>query len=148
MNMRTIGSPTGLRQRIRRQEAQDARLRQVNGLLREIAKHGRRFFFHKGTVSQFTWDVHGRLWWKDAYSGKLVYPYGNRRWRGFTEGGTLRALVLELRMYIVHGIKLSQGTLGPWPVWYCEGDLWGYGDAMTSIRAYAQDAGMLPEKEE
>ena len=37
--------------------------------------------------------------------------------------------------------------LGPWPQWMCEGDLWGYGDDMQTVRAKALELGIIINQE-
>jgi hypothetical protein len=111
------------------------RLRKANEALQIIANHGRRFFRKGEKVSWFELDDRGRIWFVDKYSGKRVYTHDtNGRWMGFSEGGTLRALVIALRDYIARGEKLSSCHLGPWHGWYSGGDPWGYGDDMVIVR--------------
>lgn len=118
------------------------RLDHANALLRTIASCGHHFFAHGTEISHFTFDPHGRIWWNDAGSRKRVYPYGYG-WKHFVEGGTLRALVMALRRYIIQGKTLSQAQLGPWCACVCEGDLWGYGEDMAIVRRQAQDLGII-----
>jgi hypothetical protein len=108
----------------------------ANGILSIISSHGRRFFYHSGCVSHFDMDVpSGRLWFIDGYSQKRIYTaYRRGRWRGFSEGGTLRSLVENLSDYIVKGTPILMGRFGPWPKYLCDGDLWGYGDSMQAVR--------------
>ena len=124
-------------------ENREQRLRNANALLVVIAYHGRHFFLHAGKVSYLEIAENGRVWFHDSYSQRKVYTHTNGRWRGFTEGGTLRSLVQELKDYVVHGRTLSTRKLGPWPAWICEGDLWGYGEEMRTVRQVAQALGML-----
>src|SRR5262245_15865702 len=116
---------------------QITRMAQANQLLARIACTGREFFSHRGAVSHFYQGNAGRLWWFDTNSRRRVWIHQRTgRWRGFTEGGTLRTLVYELRTYILFGTPMHPQRLGPWPQWICEGDLWGYGlGAMEAIRA-------------
>lgn len=114
------------------------RLERANTLLNVIANCGCRFFWHKGRVSQLERDARGKVWFVDAWSGKRVYTHYSGRWRGFTQGGTLRCLVISLRKWIVSGEKMHPAILGPWPEWQCGGDLWGYGDDMIIVRGEAR----------
>lgn len=126
-----------------------------NQILRHISEHGRKFFLHNGKVSRF--EIHnGRLWYRDKYSDKLVYVAYQYRWRGFSEGGTLRSLVENLRDFINHR-KPIRNHFGPWPGWISgDGDLWGYGpEAMEAVRAalaypleMASRAYKVPKKKE
>ena len=121
------------------------RLASANALLQHIASCGRHFFAHKGEVSRLEIDHRGRLRFHDSYTNKRIYLHTNHAWHGFTEGGTLRGLIVELKEYVMGDRHfLSPGRLGPWPAWLCEGDLWGYGDAMGRIRETAQTLGLLP----
>lgn len=92
-------------------------------------------------------DYRGRVWFVDAYSGKRIYTHYNGEWRGFTNGGTMRSLVNLLRDFIMDGEPRNTSLLGPWPDWYCDGDLWGYGDAMTEVREAATRLGVITPKE-
>jgi hypothetical protein len=129
-------------------ETRDIRCAHANRLLEEIAAHGRHFFRHPktGAISHFQLSD-GRLWFHDYY-GRVIYMHqpGNGRWRGFSEGGTLRALVQDLKHYIWNNTPLPTSHLGPWPQWYCEGDPWEYGDAMDRIRQRARTLGILREE--
>lgn len=120
----------------------------ANAILVVIAYHGRRFFLHNGLVSRLELDERGRVWFIDAYTQKRIYTHTNGRWRGFTEGGTLRSLIRELSSYITHGLKLSQGKFGPWPSWICDGDLWGYGADMQIVRQVAHALELTSEPQE
>lgn len=118
------------------------RLRRANVLIRAIAMRGRRFFFDKatGSVSRFELDARGRVWWVDKHGSTRVYLHrpGWGRFRGFSEGGTLRGLVLDLRDYIMYGMPIGRVRIGPWPLWISGGDLWDYGEeSMYQIRRIA-----------
>jgi len=107
----------------------------ANKVIAVIAAHGRRFFHHEGRVSRFEVDARGRVWLHDKYSGARIYTMQRGRWRGFTEGGTLKSLCEALRDYIRTGQPIRRGWFGPWPDYYCDGDLWGYGkEAMETVR--------------
>lgn len=115
----------------------------ANELLRVIAACGRQFFSHDGRVACFDVDGRGHVWFVDAYSQKRIYTHYRYNWRGFTNGGTLRALVENLRDYIRTGEPPSLG-LGPWPAELCGGDLWGYGTDMQRVRTAAVALGLAP----
>lgn len=119
------------------------RLLKANRLLRGIASCGRMFFRHDGKISQFELDAMGRVWFRDEHSGRRVYTHYSGEWRGFTNGGTMRNLVCHLRDFIRAGKMMPDHTLGPWPAWYCNGDLWGYGEHMDDIRELARDLGSV-----
>jgi len=114
------------------------RLSHANELVAAVSRHGRRFFYYeKGNrVALFEIDLAGRLWWRDEYTDARVYVAYRQRWRKFSNGGTLRSLVEALARYIREGTPIHSGHFGPWPEWYCDGDLWGYGkEAMAALRA-------------
>jgi hypothetical protein len=115
----------------------------ANRLLIAIASCGRRFFAYQDRVSQFSIDHRGRIWFTDKYTQKRIYIQYEGRWRGFSDGGTLRGLVEKLRDFITEGKLLPSGIFGPWPEWVCGGDLWGYGDEMERIRTTAIDLGII-----
>jgi hypothetical protein len=124
------------------------RAEQANALLVTIARHGRHFFCHRGVVSWLEVDDRGRVWFTDSYRGARIYTHYVGRWRGFTQGGTLKALIEDLRTYIKTGRQLSRGRFW-WPDWYCGGDLWGYGEAMIPVREHAERLGIVtPPPEE
>ena len=126
------------------------RLARANAFLRAIASCGRRFFFtprsphQEERVAHLEVDERGRVWFVDDYSGKRIYTHYRGAWRGFTHGGTLKGLILYLREYLVRGLLLPRGSLGPWPDWVGgNGDLWGYGLDMKKVRQSARDLGLL-----
>ena len=123
------------------------RAAQANRFLETVAGCGRKFFAHNGRVSRLEVDERGHVWFVDAYRPARIYTQCKwSKWRGFSEGGTLRALVLKLCDYIRTGESQPLG-LGPWPEWICSGDLWGYGDAMEQVRAAAMAHGLMPSNE-
>lgn len=109
----------------------------ANKMLSAIASCGRKFFAYEDRVSRFEIDERGRVWLIDKYTQKRIYVAYSGRWRGFSDGGTLRALIERLRDYITIGALLPAQIFGPWPEWVCNGDLWGYGPAMQSVREVA-----------
>lgn len=118
------------------------RLRKANLLIQTIATTGHNFFFHKGNISHFQLGSQWRIWFVDGYAGTRVFVYGNHRWRGFSEGGTLKELVKQLRDYIAHDIKIAS-ALGPFPGWYSNGDPWGYEGDMAKVRDRAIELGIV-----
>lgn len=119
------------------------RAEQANMFLAAIAGCGRRFFAHSGRVSRFEVDDRGRVWFIDAYREARIYTHYKYRWRGFSEGGTLRGLVLQLRDFIRTGTPATM-HLGPFPDWVCNGDLWGYKGDMEIVREAAVTCGVVP----
>lgn len=124
--------------------AKEQRLAQANELLTTIASCGRKFFSHESRISHLELR-RGRVWFIDKYTEKAIYThYELGRWRGFTEGGTLRSLVIALRKWITSGQFPEYNHLGPWPDWYCGSDPWGYKQDMALVRAKAQEIGFAP----
>lgn len=128
-----------------RMQDKQQRAETANKLLEVIASCGRRFFRYESAVATFEVDAQGRVWLNDEYSKRRIYTHYRYEWRGFTHGGTLRTLIEKLRDYIRTGDPQRLG-LGPWPQWYCDGDLWGYGDAMQQVRDAAQSLGLIAER--
>ena len=113
------------------------RLAEANRVLEAIARHGRRFFHNAehDRVARFEIDIAGRLWFRDDYTWRRIFTAWRGNWRQFSHGGTMRRLVDDLAAYIRTGPPIAGGHFGPWPQWYCDGDLWGYGaDAMAALR--------------
>jgi hypothetical protein len=126
-------------------ETRNARVAMANRAIEIIASHGRKFFsLHADgrkteepeRLSRFELRQNGRLFFIDKYTQRPIYvAYRLGRWRGFSDGGTLRALVEELADWIngkCNDFPLNH--LGPWPEWICGGDLWGYGEEMAKVR--------------
>ena len=114
------------------------RANRANQFISVIASCGRRFFHYEARVSSFEVDDQGRIWFVDAYSQMRIYTHNRYKWKGFTNGGTIRTLVEDLRDYIRTGERPVL-NIGPWPKHLCDGDLWGYGDAMQQVRTAAQN---------
>ena len=123
----------------------EQRLVVVNQLIDLIAANGRHFFRGETRNARFEFDERNRLWWIDNYRQTKVYTHqaSRAKFRGFTGGGTLRSLMLHLRDYIIDDAKLPPSQLGPWPEWYSEGDPWGYGADMATIRQFAEASKMV-----
>lgn len=128
-------------------EEREWRRAQANEFIEKISSVGRKFFRHGDRTSRF--EMHkGKLWFRDCYSQKLIYLHSPRsKWKGFTQGGTLRVLVRHLKEFIWEGTLVPAGIFGPWPDWYCRGDLWEYGEeAMENVRLNARGLGICKLK--
>lgn len=121
------------------------RLEAANNMLKAIASCGRKFFAYQDRVSQFEVDERGRVWLIDKYTQKRIYTHYEGRWRGFSDGGTLHGVIVRLRDFITQGKPLPPTIFGPWPDWICKGDLWGYGDAMKTVRQAAKEFQIVAE---
>lgn len=115
----------------------------VNQLLEVVGSCGRKFFHYQGRYGKIEVDERGRLWFVNEYSLSKVYLH-YRYWdRGFGHGGTLRALVDDLKKYIMTGNPINRYHFGPWSQTICEGDLWGYGEDIVMVRAEAFERGII-----
>jgi hypothetical protein len=128
--------------------ARAERLAKANELLAVIAGTGRKFFAHRGTVSRLELDARSRVWFVDAYTGRRIYTHHSwGEWRGFTQGGTMRVLVVWIQKYVLWGNQFPASQFGPWPSWVCGSDLWGYGEDIQKVRDAAARLGMVREKQ-
>lgn len=112
------------------------RIEHANAIILSMSGHGRRFFYNSkhDRVARFEIDSAGRLRFRDEYTDKCIALIHGGKWRGFTNGGTMRAIIEDLAQYIRTGKKI-RNHFGPWPDWICDGDLWGYGDDAGKVRA-------------
>lgn len=124
-------------------ESKRERLADVNKLIAVIASTGRKFFRRGERVATLELSASGRVFYIDAYAGRRIYTHYRYEWRGFSEGGTLRSLVIALRDYVTKGTPVNPSTFGPWPSWNCGGDLWGYGADMCQVREAARELGIM-----
>lgn len=123
------------------------RAKKVNQLVKVIGDGGRHFFNYQGRYARIEVDYRGRVWWIDNYTQKRIYTHYGHRWRGFSNGGTLRSLVEAFRDFVSRGDYVPRYHFGPWPDHYCHGDLWGYGDYMKKVRNAAVDLGVTRASE-
>ncbi len=129
-------------------DAKRARAETVNAAIRVMGSHGRRFFWSNKFKRFATMEVdrRGRVWFLDDHTGRRTYTHDERyNWRAFSHGGTMRRLVCRFRRYIMTGALVPAGHFGPWPDWYCGGDLWGYGEAMETVRRDIRALGILTD---
>lgn len=120
------------------------RVEHANQLIRIIGSHGRRFFYYAKDTRYARFELrNGRVYFIDDYSDRAIYTHRTgftSHWRGFTHGGTLRALVEDMRDYITDGT--------PVPAWKIvikqlgasglEGNVWGYDvESAQAVRAAA-----------
>ena len=133
--------PTKNKLTLKRQRAEH-----VNQAIRIIADHGRRFFYDEVTnrYANMEVDQRGKVWFIDSYSGKRIFTHETvwgGKWRGFSNGGTLRQLVENFRDYIRTGEPLHPGYLGPERS-FDDSNIWGYDEA--GMKAVREQAGALP----
>ena len=109
------------------------RIKKANELIKCIASVGRQFFRYEDEISFFTVNRLGHTFLYDPFSKKMVYTRYKGRWPGFSQGGTMRNLVIALTNYIKKGTKLSREHFW-FPKWACSGDVWGYHLSMEDVR--------------
>jgi hypothetical protein len=96
-----------------------------------MASHGRRFFFHKesGRIARLILDDYNCVCVIDDYTEKCIrIRSSSSAWRGFSHGGTMRAIILDLAAYVSKGTPMPLHHFGPWPQWMSVGgdNPWGY----------------------
>ncbi len=125
-------------------EEKQKRADKANELIKVIGSCGRKFFSYpnKHGFGRFEIDGRGRIWFVDGYTGKRIYLHYRYWKRGFSEGGTLQALVNCLKRYIATGEPVFTSHFGPWTKWLSDGDPWGYGEDMQQVRDCAVNLGI------
>lgn len=121
------------------------RCEQVNQVIKIIGDHGRRFFFSesKQRYARLEVDRRGKVWLIDDYTGMWVFTHPTTwggRWKGFSHGGTLKALAERFRDYICEGKQMPIGWLGPER--FDDSNIWGYDE--VSMRTVREQASALP----
>lgn len=106
----------------------------VNELVQTIASVGRQFFLYekegKKNIASMEVDDRGVIWWIDQYSEEKIYVAYHGRWRGFTNGGTLKEFVRYLAQFVRDGVPLSPHVTGLSNVNY-----WAYpSDAVSEVQ--------------
>lgn len=126
----------------------EERLETINKLIRFISEHGRRFFYSNTTVNMSNVDSvafmklkNGRIYFVDDYTRREIAVINNyHKWKGFSSGGTLRALILDFAEFIRTG-KYTNGNNGYGGL-YCTH--WGHSDEVQQeIINYAKEIGYL-----
>lgn len=111
------------------------RIDAANAVIEAISDHGRRFFHYRDPatgderVTRIEQTLAGRLVLIDCYTGARVAMVEGRRWKGFTQGGTMRRLVEELVVFIRAGRLVRPGhfALAPTSLGHEPGsNIWGY----------------------
>lgn len=88
--------------------AELSRTKHANMLMDEVASIGRKFFNHKGFISVLELSDSGRVFFHDSYTNKRIYTHQPKaaRWKGFSNGGTLKTFIEMLRDYIKKDKKI------------------------------------------
>lgn len=130
---------------VNRRLERENRIELVNQFIKTMGEHGRRFFYNERNDQYARMELDGRerCWFVDDYTGERIYTHYPYRWRRFSHGGTMRELVKAFRDFVISGTLLPSHAFGPWPEWYCSGDLWGYGEAMEPVREKAVELGLV-----
>lgn len=118
------------------------RLNVVNNLITFISQRGRRFFYSKSKDRIAFMEMNNnRIYYVDAYTGSRVYAYPHHTDRkGFSNGGTIWALVCEFSEFIRTG-KDANGSHGYGGLY---GSGWGHSDEIQQeIIDYAKEIGYL-----
>jgi len=85
------------------------RVDHANELIKIIGSYGRKFFFNKEENRFAKFELrNGRVYFIDDYKAVAVYVDIRGNWKGFSHGGTLRALVLDMREYIVNKTPVAR----------------------------------------
>lgn len=133
-----------------KREQECVRLAKVNELIRVIGSCGRHFFQYR-TGRRFAHmeiDPRGRVWFVDDYTQERIYTHREGRWRGFSHGGTLKALVEFFRDHIKRGTLLHAGYFNTSSTWR-SGHVWGYPpEDLEKVRKAALRLGILSHGQE
>lgn len=125
-----------------------ARTEHANELINLIAAHGRRFFYCKSTGKTAHFSlIKNRVYFNDDYTGKAIMIRQTKDWKGFSHGGTLRALIEKIAEYIRTGNQIYIGWIGP-ETSFTNGNIWGYTEEeMTKTRTEALKLSIIKQPE-
>jgi len=118
------------------------RLEAANEFIKVIASCGRKFFEHDGFVSTLELSPTGRVFFIDQYTKKRIYThlkYG--RWKGFSNGGTLKMMVKCMRDFITKGETMRAEYFQP-EMGNGFKNPWGYGEDILIVRDAAIRLGL------
>jgi hypothetical protein len=121
------------------------RIAKANQVLEIIASHGSHFFRHHDDISRLELGEQARIWLVDSGTGKKVYTAFVGSWKNFSDGYTMRVIVVNLCRYIHTGELVAWQLFGPWPHYDADGDPWGYGESMDQVRAEVRALGILTQ---
>lgn len=125
------------------------RVNHANELIQLIANHGRKFFRQGKTIAHMEIDKQGKVWFVDDFSRCRVYTHYRGDWRGFSHGGTMRSLIINLRKYITKGQTLNPLILAPNCFHKDGSNIWGYEPSEAEkLRQAAWKLPMFPPIEE
>lgn len=78
-----------------------------------LASTGPRFLFSQASnrTGQLMVDRYSQVWYVDAFTGLLLYPFGGHAWRGFSSGPGLKKIVQALAGYVRIGQRVDLALL-------------------------------------
>ncbi|QBJ00998.1 uncharacterized protein Rostov7_00017 [Vibrio phage Rostov 7] len=113
-------------------EEKQKRVDECNVIIKLIATHGRKFFNYEARgrrISNLLLGPQDRVYFHDGYTLMLIYTHRRWcRWRGFSEGGTMKRWVEAFRDYITFGHKLNINAICQRGMGENSGNIWGYSD--------------------
>lgn len=122
------------------------RMEHANELIKIIGSHGRKFFWNEENqrFAKFEIRNNGRVYFIDDYKLTPIYISKRCEFRGFSHGGTLQALVVDMKDYIVHGCPISRWKIVIQQLGHYDlvGNIWGYD--VISAQAVRDAAYSLP----
>lgn len=122
----------------------EKRIEKANKLLNKIASCGPNFFYYDKdkTTAKFLLK-NNRIYFMDEYTKSEMLAYNYRQLgRKFNQGGTMKALVLDISEWIRTG-KRTNGKNGYGGL-FCPH--WGYSESdMKNIQDFARELGYLDE---
>lgn len=124
---------------------QQQRLKSANEFIRVIASCGRNFLSSNSDLKNksdhpfvcfLELDDRGRVWFTDRYNKKRIYTHYPGRWRGFSEGGTLKMIIEQLRDFVKKSSTMRAEGFS---------NHWGYGEDILIVKNAAIALGIAKE---
>jgi hypothetical protein len=111
------------------------RLSKVNKLIELIANTDRCFFNSKNGIGKFV-PLERTIHWHDGYTQRTMPIIRDKRMEYFSNGGTMKAIVLHLKQFILKGSKLTYGGL--------YNANWGYSiEGQNKIAEFGKEIGYI-----
>ena len=83
----------------------------ANRLIEVISSYGRSYFYSRKRDSVARLSFNQRVYLHDE-NGATIEAKATSKWQGFSHGGTLRDLVLQMRNYVMRGERIDPAYLG------------------------------------
>jgi hypothetical protein len=96
----------------------------ANRLIEVISSYGRFFFYSRRHDRVARLRFEQRVYLHDE-RGVMIEVKASGKWKGFSHGGTLRDLVLQMRNYVMRGERIDPAYLGI-DRQIGAGNIWGY----------------------